>query len=150
MIFDKEFMGHDVQHTIPFHNYTDDDVYDQKIGYSGSFVLFTVCVLSIFTVHCGFRIYHACSTRLNHQTFSENTNGIHSRIIDIVEAYGEDLNQDCPICLSNFTGSPNNPEDIESSAKIVIKLRCNHCFHKECLREWLEKNQTCPLCRTPA
>lgn len=26
---------------------------------------------------------------------------------------------------------------------------CNHMFHSECIRKWLEGNQTCPLCRQP-
>lgn len=28
------------------------------------------------------------------------------------------------------------------------KLLCNHIFHTSCLREWLQRQQTCPVCRT--
>ncbi|XP_031495684.1 ERAD-associated E3 ubiquitin-protein ligase HRD1B-like [Nymphaea colorata] len=28
------------------------------------------------------------------------------------------------------------------------KLRCGHLFHVHCLRSWLERQQTCPICRS--
>ena len=42
----------------------------------------------------------------------------------------------CPICL----------EDININEKI-IKLSCNHCYHKSCLLPWINVNKTCPMCR---
>lgn len=43
----------------------------------------------------------------------------------------------CPICLSKY--------------KVKEKLRtipgCNHCFHVDCIDEWLRSNTTCPVCR---
>jgi hypothetical protein len=27
------------------------------------------------------------------------------------------------------------------------KLRCGHCFHIECINNWLDFNDTCPNCR---
>lgn len=29
------------------------------------------------------------------------------------------------------------------------KLPCGHLFHVHCLRSWLERQQTCPTCRSP-
>lgn len=31
----------------------------------------------------------------------------------------------------------------------IRKLACNHAFHYECLKWWLVKSETCPVCRTP-
>jgi len=41
----------------------------------------------------------------------------------------------CIICREEMT-----------SAK---KLPCGHLFHAQCLRSWLERQQTCPTCRAP-
>ena len=43
----------------------------------------------------------------------------------------------CAICISDY----------ECGEK-VKQLQCAHTFHEDCLRDWLEKNVTCPLCRT--
>ena len=50
-------------------------------------------------------------------------------------------------------------EDIGDSVCIICreemvvgaakKLQCGHCFHTNCLRSWLERQQTCPICRSP-
>ena len=46
----------------------------------------------------------------------------------------------CSICFENLTD------------KHIIKLECNHLFHKECLESWYNSNsidatKSCPLCR---
>ena len=41
----------------------------------------------------------------------------------------------CSICLCELT----------SSGKLTTT--CNHIFHKECINSWIERNNTCPLCR---
>lgn len=33
------------------------------------------------------------------------------------------------------------------NTSVSIKLSCSHCFHTKCLKQWLEKTSTCPLCR---
>ena len=48
----------------------------------------------------------------------------------------EDSIDQCSICLENF---------MKKDKKIL--LNCSHEFHKKCLQEWLNKNNTCPLCR---
>lgn len=42
----------------------------------------------------------------------------------------------CSICLDEF--------DIRIH---VLEMPCRHIFHNECLREWLTRSNTCPLCR---
>ncbi|XP_006362147.1 RING-H2 finger protein ATL20-like [Solanum tuberosum] len=43
----------------------------------------------------------------------------------------------CPICL------------VEYSAEDSIRLipMCQHCFHVQCVDEWLKMKSTCPVCR---
>jgi len=47
-------------------------------------------------------------------------------------------NSTCIICRDEMVGDPR--------AKV---LPCGHVFHFYCLRSWLERQQTCPVCRTP-
>ncbi|XP_076295545.1 E3 ubiquitin-protein ligase RNF181-like [Lasioglossum baleicum] len=42
----------------------------------------------------------------------------------------------CPVCLKEFENG--------ISAK---RMPCKHIFHKECIIPWLEKTNSCPLCR---
>lgn len=46
--------------------------------------------------------------------------------------------QQCPICLEDFA---------ENDAEILRTLKCQHYFHRACLKDWLQVNRDCPLCR---
>eukprot|EP01063_Lacrimia_lanifica_P030008 TRINITY_DN469_c0_g1_i2.p1 TRINITY_DN469_c0_g1~~TRINITY_DN469_c0_g1_i2.p1 ORF type:complete len:485 (+),score=116.35 TRINITY_DN469_c0_g1_i2:64-1518(+) len=68
------------------------------------------------------------------------------------------LEASCPICLDDF---PPVGEDAAKAKKNdcaaalppgVRVLRCGHCFHEDCIAEWLERQKeevcrTCPVCR---
>ncbi|KAK3445624.1 hypothetical protein EUGRSUZ_A01477 [Eucalyptus grandis] len=43
----------------------------------------------------------------------------------------------CPICLSDY-----QPKEILKTIP-----QCNHCFHADCIGEWLRMNATCPVCQ---
>ncbi|MCL7038192.1 hypothetical protein MKW94_026284 [Papaver nudicaule] len=43
----------------------------------------------------------------------------------------------CAICIADF-----QPNDTLKSMPT-----CNHCFHANCLEQWLRVNATCPVCR---
>ena len=44
----------------------------------------------------------------------------------------------CPICL-----------DTIDSDKDCLTLKCNHKFHKKCIKLWFKQKQICPYCRMP-
>lgn len=49
---------------------------------------------------------------------------------------GASDSKECPVCLKEF------------EAGIVAKrMPCKHIFHQECIIPWLEKTNSCPLCR---
>ena len=48
----------------------------------------------------------------------------------------EGLTEACSICLETF-----------ALHEEIYQVKCNHCFHKECIRVWLCQNASCPLCR---
>ncbi|XP_062558868.1 uncharacterized protein LOC134223694 [Armigeres subalbatus] len=43
---------------------------------------------------------------------------------------------ECPICLDQLDYN-------------VKALECAHSFHHGCIDQWLQRKQTCPLCRLP-
>jgi hypothetical protein len=51
--------------------------------------------------------------------------------------YIENTNKECLICLDNFV---ENDE--------IIKIKCNHIFHTNCIKQWLcKESNKCPICR---
>ena len=44
----------------------------------------------------------------------------------------------CIICREEMTADQQ-----------IKRLPCDHVFHKNCLRSWFQRQQTCPTCRTP-
>lgn len=44
----------------------------------------------------------------------------------------------CSICLENYS----------EKETVTMISRCGHSFHATCIRQWLGKNATCPVCRT--
>uniref|UniRef100_T1J8S4 RING-type domain-containing protein n=1 Tax=Strigamia maritima TaxID=126957 RepID=T1J8S4_STRMM len=48
-----------------------------------------------------------------------------------------DVLEVCVICLLE-----------QKCGQLVKDLPCSHVFHSECIDTWLEKNHSCPLCRT--
>eukprot|EP00980_Cylindrotheca_fusiformis_P016410 scaffold4891_cov140-Cylindrotheca_fusiformis.AAC.7 len=45
----------------------------------------------------------------------------------------------CDICLDDFK--------VGDSVAWSPNMTCPHCFHKECILDWLMRNKTCPSCR---
>jgi len=43
-------------------------------------------------------------------------------------------NEECSICLSKV----NKP---------ICRTKCDHTYHITCIKQWLAKNDSCPLCR---
>ncbi|CAI9105691.1 OLC1v1004674C1 [Oldenlandia corymbosa var. corymbosa] len=48
------------------------------------------------------------------------------------------LKKNCIICIS----------EIENGEVCWELNACNHRFHADCIRKWVKKNSSCPLCRT--
>ena len=45
---------------------------------------------------------------------------------------------DCSICLAELDWMYENIDEIRP---------CGHAFHRDCLNEWMERDNTCPNCR---
>jgi E3 ubiquitin-protein ligase RNF115/126 len=44
---------------------------------------------------------------------------------------------ECCVCYDNF--------EIDNK---LVKLECSHSFHKDCIENWLNMHNTCPVCRS--
>ncbi|KAG6534871.1 putative RING-H2 finger protein ATL69 [Zingiber officinale] len=53
-------------------------------------------------------------------------------------AGGAEPSGPCPICLAEY----------ETGEALRRAPDCGHCFHAECVDEWLRVSATCPLCRS--
>lgn len=74
--------------------------------------------------------------------------------------YVKSLNDTCLICLASFDSVPwplslskktsltNEQRDLINSINGEhVVLKCKHKFHFDCLVKWMEKNNSCPICR---
>lgn len=46
------------------------------------------------------------------------------------------VDPECPICQEEYT-----------SDSVLLKLPCRHVFDEKCIEAWVNKQNTCPLCR---
>ena len=58
------------------------------------------------------------------------------RKIDVDEEFGV---PECVVCMSEI--------DLKSDRKETLLTPCGHLFHSQCLGEWMNLRQECPLCR---
>ena len=63
----------------------------------------------------------------------------HSEVIDLTYSDISDTEKDqfdfCSICLDEKNES-------------VVKLNCGHLYHKDCVKDWLRRELSCPVCRS--
>ena len=64
----------------------------------------------------------------------DNNNNPRREVYDTI-ATEEDLLDECSICIE--------PIHIEQA---IVKLKCNHRFHSECIRKWFLDSDRCPNC----
>jgi hypothetical protein len=54
----------------------------------------------------------------------------------------------CSICLEPFSiGDTVGRLKKDANAANTDRAACNHCFHEDCILEWLQNHDECPLCR---
>jgi len=57
--------------------------------------------------------------------------------LDNIMVVDNKCNNICSICLEEY-----------KEEELLIKLKCNHMYHKKCLEPWFNNNNnSCPLCR---
>ena len=61
--------------------------------------------------------------------------------MEAVEIEGLQSDEVCAICLDEFS-----IEGVAAEAR-VIRMPCSHIYHEDCIVEWLENSNMCPMCR---
>lgn len=95
--------------------------------YDSIFAEFVICGLCGFSIL--YHLYHICEIKLNKLKLRNKLKE---------SLFPNNLEEDCAICLESFIeGHP------------IIRLECNHIFHKKCITSWFDTNDenNCPLCR---
>ena len=74
---------------------------------------------------------------LMEQSMQEDNN-----IVDTIPVYkAEGDVDDCSICQETIKAG-------DSFRRLPCSSTVNHCFHQKCIDPWLERNTTCPNCRS--
>ncbi len=60
----------------------------------------------------------------------------YSKLEVVVDYRGE---EECCICYEGL-----------KSENVVVRLSCDHMYHKECIEEWFKEKRICPYCRHKA
>lgn len=60
-------------------------------------------------------------------------------VANVVEDIGDETDV-CAICQETF-------KDIKQNNMVILKLLCSHIFCNECIKTWLSKHVTCPVCK---
>ena len=53
----------------------------------------------------------------------------------------------CAICLENIEMRVNRGHPLKPRDDDVSMTRCSHMFHYKCIKNWILKDSTCPVCR---
>ena len=84
------------------------------------------------TIEEFYNYYNALKNSLNNLIENRLTQKISCLDEEAKESFGSEENSFCPICEEN---------------KVDIRLPCSHFFCEKCIKGWMSKSGTCPLCR---
>ena len=74
-------------------------------------------------------------------------NFIENKCFNIKKVNHDNYEIDCFICFMPY--EQNNPIKMLSDfSHIIQKCKCNAKIHLLCLNNWIQKTQSCPICRT--
>jgi hypothetical protein len=93
----------------------------------GSLLFFSLC-------NCYYKIKPIIVQFINNK---RDKSTLESYILDRETTEIDNLDQECSICIDTFI-----------SEEVIIKLDCNHVYHKACIQEWFKNELICPNCRT--
>jgi len=145
MVNDTELMEEPPEPIVDYQNTTIDVDNDNT-----STILFSIFILGIVGLNCGFRFYRAFCMRIRERnvgSYVRASETLVTRIVDVSVPSEIETTGMCPICLDELSGTDIERSEDNDEPRIAVKLNCGHVFHGGCLNVWLQKNTTCPICR---
>lgn len=131
------------RNTLSFYNTLSNHIYDSNDNNDLNFSIFNPLELtdsifeSLFTNFNDFIVQNLDDLEDVKVTLSEDD----FNNLDILHDQSLIKNKQCNICLDDL-----QIEELNSNS--LIHLKCNHIYHKHCIKEWLTKQSTkCPVCR---
>ena len=101
-----------------------------------TFLMFSLLIVSFCSVLERFCYRGNNNNNDNREQLIQNNENIienSKKIIDI----NETNEKECIICFSDY----------KSDDKLA-ELECNHIYHDSCITRWLQKDLSCPICRS--
>jgi len=113
------------------------ETHNSTVTIEGGYYLFNMIIISVFSIGVLSGCYKVVKRAAKYMNECRHTSSLDNYLLShqVKEA---DKTGNCSICIEPFNSTQTN-----------IVLQCNHKFHKHCIKEWLEKDLTCPLCRQP-
>ena len=96
---------------------------------------FLVAIGSLFLFIFGLHIYKQSRNEESHPLRDRLCNRIDIQKKDII--YEDGPPHVCSICL----------EEYKKNDKLV-QLKCKHVYHPGCINDWLDRQSSCPICRS--
>jgi len=113
------------------------EIHNSTVTIEGGYYLFNMIIVSVFAIG----VLSGC-TKVVSRVHKYMNDSRHTSSLDnyLLSHQVQDTNTEgqCSICIEPF-----------NSTRTSVVLQCSHKFHEKCIKEWLEKELTCPNCRQP-
>ncbi|AGO11242.1 AaceriACL019Cp [[Ashbya] aceris (nom. inval.)] len=109
------------------------DIIQEVFGTYSITVIYSIFVRSIQAGESFLLVYN----------YWKNNKKLYEKLSDVTEEQLDDSDSMCIICMDDMLPATESTT-VNRRAKM---LPCGHMLHFGCLKSWMERSQTCPICR---
>ena len=131
-LYDEHYNDDDTPDEYPYYSNTTGDYSRNSLQENLPFYLTfgTFCLFIII-----FHLYKHYTTENTHPLRDRLCNRIDIKKTEII--YQDGSPRLCSICLEEYKQNDK-----------LLQLQCNHIYHPPCINDWLERQYSCPICRS--